>query len=135
MVLHGYIDYAGKSQNEYSADNTAEHFLKLVEYGCGLRYSWIYGENSLLKDSGLPYSAAHYTDGLEQAAARYKYLQKALGGLAGVPITEHKIIRQGLRKVTYQDSVSIYVNYNDVSEQADGLEIGAKSFYVSEGGK
>ena len=132
MVLHGYVEYSAKAQNEYSMDSTDDQLLKLVEYGCGLRYLWTYSDDSMLKNSGLKYSSVNYKNSIEQSAGQYQKISDALNGLNGVVMVSHQILKEGLRKTVYQNGTTIYVNYNNEKESADGHDIDAKSFYVSE---
>ena len=132
MALHGYVDYASEAQNGYSSGNTQDSLLKLAEYGFGLRYLWINGDNSMLKGTKLPYSDVNYEGSMPRSIEQYKQLSEAQNGLGGVAVQKHEILGPGLRKVTYQNGKTIYVNYNSQSKNADGHEIAAKSFYVSE---
>jgi len=131
MVLHGYREYAGKAQNEYSSDNTDDSLLKMIEYGCGLRYFWSHSDDSMLKDSGLRYSSVNYMNSLDESTEKYRKISDALNGLNGETIDSHEIVKKGVRKLVYQNGTTVYVNYNSEKETADGYEIGAKSFYVS----
>lgn len=48
-------------------------------------------------------------------------------------IAAHEILSSGLRRVTYDNGVIVYVNYNSVPMQADGITVPAQGYLVSGG--
>ena len=70
MVLHGYIEYAAKPLN-LEADLETE-YLKAVESGAGLYFTWIYRENSKLKDTLFGnYFSVNFDNWYDEAMEKY----------------------------------------------------------------
>lgn len=130
MVMHGYVDYSGNAINDYSTRDTTEAFLKAVEYGCSLRYVLTGEGDELLKESNLNYSQTQYNNVADDIAELQLRINEVFDGLCDLTISEHRIINESLRAVTYQDGTVIYVNYADAPVSADGNEIEAKNFKV-----
>lgn len=126
MVIHGSIEYAGEALN--MADDYETDYLKCAEYGAGLHYLWIYRDNSLLKETDYDdlYSI-NYETWIDKAIADYERLNSVMSGLGNQKIISHEYIEDDLAKVTYENGVSIYVNYSNQTKNADGLTIDARS--------
>lgn len=133
MVVHGYIQYAGKALN--LEDDYKTSVLKSVESGAGLNFKWIYEENSILKETDYDslYSV-NYEAWLDQAIETYKRLNEEMGYLQGEEMVAHEILLPDVVKVTYSDGSIIYVNYTDDEVTVDGILIGAKDFTVKKAG-
>lgn len=130
MVLHGYIQYAGEAVN--MSDDYRTTFLKSVECGAGLYYKWIYGENSLLKETEYDYLySVHYGNWIDTAAQDYARMAQAFKGLENQLIVEHETVGENVVKTVYEDGSAIYVNYGRVPAQCDGITIGARDFAVA----
>ena len=132
MVLHGYIPYSGEAIN--MADDYKTTFLKCVESGAGLYYKWIYGDNSLLKETDFDalYSV-HYGNWLDTAAQDYKKVAEALRGLENQLIIRHEVLEEDVTKTVYEDGSAVYVNYGKEPAEQDGITIGARDFAVRKG--
>lgn len=131
MVLHGYIQYAGEAIN--MADDYRTTFLKSVESGAGLYYQWIYGDNSLLKETDFDYLySVHYGNWIGLAAQDYQAISSALDGLGNQVIVKHE--RTGdVTKTTYGNGTVVIVNYGKEEAQCDGVTVGARDFAVLKG--
>ena len=67
---------------------------------------------------------------IETAYARYNdFWHKVSGGR----ILEHALLGENLRRVTYDNGVSVYVNYGAQEAEADGVTIPARDFVITEG--
>lgn len=132
MVLHGYIQYAGEAIN--LADDYQTTLLKSVESGAGLYYKWIYGDNSLLKETDYEelYSV-HYGNWIDTAAKDYQRVSEALEGLGSQLIIRHEILDKNVTRTVYENGSEIYVNYGSEPVTYDGVTIGAKDFAVRKG--
>lgn len=132
MVLHGYIPYAGEAIN--MADDYRTTLLKSVESGAGLYYKWIYGDNSLLKETDYDYLySVHYGTWLQTAAEDYQKVAQALDGLENQLILRHDILEEKVARTVYEDGTTVYVNYHTEPVSCDGVTIDARDFLVRKG--
>ncbi len=132
MVLHGYIPYAGEAIN--MADDYRTTLLKSVESGAGLYYKWIYGDNSLLKETDYDYLySVHYGAWLQTAAEDYRSVAQALDGLENQLIVRHDKLEEKVSRTVYEDGTTVYVNYRTEPVSCDGVTIDARGFLVRKG--
>ena len=133
MVIHGYIQYAGKALN--LADDYKTSVLRSVESGAGLNFKWIYEDNSILKETDYDslYSV-NYEAWIDQAIETYKRINEEMGYLQGEEMVAHEILFPDVVKVTYSDGSIVYVNYTDDEVVVDGIIVGAKDFTVKKAG-
>lgn len=132
MVLHGYMDYAGEAWN--MSDDYQTTLLKSVESGAGVHFQWIYGDNSLLKETEYDYLyAVHYKSWLDNAIQDYNRMNTELAGLQNQIIVSHERVQEDLVKVTYEDGSRVYVNYGKKSAVCDGVTVPARDFVTKKG--
>lgn len=133
MVIHGYIQYAGRALN--LADDYKTSVLRSVESGAGLNFKWIYEDNSILKETDYDslYSV-NYEAWIEQAIETYRRINEEMGYLQGEEMVAHEILLPDVVKVTYSDGSIVYVNYTDNEAAVDGIIVGAKDFTVKKAG-
>ncbi len=127
LVLHGCVQYTGDPLN-LAADYT-ETFLKSIETGAGLQVRWIYGDNSLLKETEYDYLySVNYKVWQDKAAQLYDRANTALAGLQNQPITSHEILTDKVNAVTYGDGTVILVNYDTKAVTLGGVTVASKDF-------
>ena len=128
MVIHGCIEYSGDPINLYG--DTRQAFLQAVEAGSGLYYRWCYAANDEVQDlwfEGM-YSLS-YGSWIDGAIQMYKEYNDLLASTAGSYIKNHENVAENVNKVTYENGVEIYVNYNSYDYTAqDGTIVKAESF-------
>lgn len=131
MLLHGYTNYAGASFNLHQSSDIREYVLKSIEYGSNLHFTWIFEDNSLVKETDYNYLySVNYKTWLEDAAAAYHEVNDVLKHVAGKNMMQHEILAHNVRKMEYEDGTSIIVNYNSYDVQIDGTAIKARNYYV-----
>lgn len=129
MVARGYIEYAGEPIN-MSADYR-KAFLKAIETGSGIHFSFIYEENSIVKESFYDYYFSNeYRVWLDEAKEFYGEADKALGDVRGQTIKDHGKIADGVFKTTFEKGKEIVVNYNNAPVDIDGVKVEALDFKV-----
>ena len=129
MVFHGYAAYSLSEVN--FASNPADTTLQHLEYGAYPMFSLIARNADELIGSRMDtlYSAdaANWLDFL---TIQYAQLNEALGSAQGSVITEHRILSENVRAVTYENGLRIYVNYGSVAATADGIALQPKGYAV-----
>lgn len=131
MVLHGYASYTGAPFNLKQSSDIREYVLSSLEHGSNLHFTWIYGDNSLVKETDFNYLySVNYKNLLDDAVAAYHEVNAVLKQVAGLKMKKHEVAEHGVRRMEYEDSTTIIVNYNSYDVQADGITIKARDYYV-----
>lgn len=129
MVLHGCVDYCGSNINLMDTEDINDIELKLIEYGAAPHFVFTYEESTELKYTGLNrYYSTKFENWKELAAQIYTKVNSVLSYVENAKITSHQILAPGVKKVTYDNGVIIYVNSTDREYTAAGLTIPAKSY-------
>lgn len=131
MIIHGYINYAGKQLNYHDAANMNEITLRMIEYGASPHYIFTWESAYEMKDTALnKFYATKYTNWSDDAVEMYNTVNSALGKVSGETITEHEIVQEGVKKITYSNGAVIYVNYTNKDVTVDGVTVSAENFFV-----
>ncbi|MFV0344239.1 MAG: DUF5696 domain-containing protein [Anaerocolumna sp.] len=135
MIIHGSISYSTDLLNYYNKDSESETILKIIETGSAPHYVFTKEESSRMKNTGLNrYYATTYDVLKGEAITLYNQVNDVLKHVSGALMIDHEILEDGVRKVTYSNGVTIYLNYNEESIVCEGIEIPA-SGYRLEGSK
>ena len=131
MVFHGLVDYTGEAINLSS--DTRKEFLRCIEYGAALKYTLIYRNRSVIKNSDYTelYSAG-FEDSLKQAAENYKHSNALWEKTAEAAITEHTELYDGVYQTCYSNGVYTVVNYNDSEYLSEYGAVGAKNYIIGQ---
>lgn len=124
-----YGDYVNFEANE------REYFLKLVETGIYPSF-YLTKENpsELIYTNSSDVYSAEYAVYREQIIEYYKELKAVNEAVSGSCITGHEIMENGLTVVTYDNGVSIYINYSESDITADGVTVPALAYQIVAGG-
>lgn len=129
MVIHGCISYSTDLLNFQDEEDMTGIVLKMIESGASPHYVFTWEESSRMKDTGLNrYYATTFEVWKNEAADIYGQVNGALKHVSGAKMTGHEIFENGVRKITYDNGVIIYINYGDEALDADGMEIPAMSY-------
>jgi len=129
MVLHGCVSYSTDLLNYQDEEDMTGVILRMIEAGASPHYVFTWEESSRMKDTGLNrYYATTFDVWKSEAVAVYNKVNEALKYVSGAQMMNHEILEGGIRKVTYDNGVIIYVNYGDEARTADGMEIPAMSY-------
>lgn len=135
MVLHGRVCYAGEPLNTASDYETA--LLRSVEYGESPYYLINYAPPAELKNT--EYSAmysTYYADWLERMTQDFASRKALLAAVHGKRMTGHDTLAAGVYRTTYENGVSVIVNYTGAAVQADGETVPARGFvWAQKGGE
>lgn len=131
MVIRGHIDYSGKPYNLSTNLSDKEYVLKSLEYGANVHFMWAYESNELLKDTEFNYLyALQYNQWLNHASDLYQEVNEVLKHVINQPIISHRKMDDGVYETTYENGISIIVNYTNQSVTVDGNTVEAESYYV-----
>lgn len=129
MIIHGCISYSSDLLNYDDSEDMTLTVLQLIETGASPHYVFTWEESSKMKNTGLNrYYATTFDIWSGEAVTVYKEVNAALKYVSGACMTDHEIFDTGVRKVTYDNGVVIYINYDEEAQKADGLEIPAQSY-------
>ncbi len=131
MLIHGYIDYAGSNINLSDTYDRADIVLNLVEYGAAPHFMFTYQNASDIKNTGLNrYYATTYDNWKDDAIAIYTEVNNALKYVSGAAITDHQVLDNGVKAVTYSNGVVIYINESAADQTVDGITVPARNYKV-----
>lgn len=131
MLIHGYIDYAGGNINLSDTYDRADIVLNLVEYGAAPHFMFTYQNASDIKNTGLNrYYATTYNNWKDDAIAIYTEVNNALKYVNGAAITDHRVLDNGVKAVTYSNGVVIYINESTTDQTVDGITVPARNYKV-----
>lgn len=129
MVIHGCISYSTDLLNFQDEEDMTGIVLKMIEAGASPHYVFTREESSRMKDTGLNrYYATTFDVWKGEATDIYSRVNDALKFVSGSIMTGHEILESGVRKITYDNGVILYINYDDEARKADGMEIPAMSY-------
>ena len=134
MVVHGYLNYAGEELNLLQSPDRVDLLLDMIENGAAPRYVVSWKNSDAIKYSGLnSMYSVQYELYQKEIKNFYEMMSDALGDVINVPMKEHEIVSEHVRKITYENGVVIYVNRGAEDAVEDGIRIPAK-WYAKKGG-
>jgi len=124
IVLHGYVDYAGRPINMSPDQDYKTSVLKTLETGSNVYYQWFYENPAMVRNTEFVdlYSAS-YTNWLDEAVRYYRETNEIMKGLRALPISNHEKLADGVYRTTYANGTSITVNYNQTQVTVGGAQI------------
>ena len=129
LAIHGYIDYTSNSIN--ICGNDLEELLRCAEYGAGLQFT-LMNESSfaLQKTLYTEYYGSDYSAWKNRLVDIYTRYNKEMGHVYNQEMTSHKNFSDTLSCTEYADGTKVYVNYDYVKAEADGIAIPARDYVV-----
>ena len=131
MVLKGSIPMYSEYVN-FEANKT-EFMLQMVESGVYPSFYLTYEDSSdlIYTNSNDLYSTKYST--YKETVVEYDGLFRELAAKTqGAMISDHEKVAADVNKVTYDNGVVIYVNYNEQAVSVDGVDIEGMSYKVGE---
>ena len=127
IVFHGCTELSGSAVN--LSGNPKEQLLKAAEAGTALHFRL--GQENTEKLSGTKYDGLYslrYTDWKETLTEYAAQLTPLLEATAGSFIIGHTVLENGLTETTYDNGVTVWVNYQSHAVTQNGMTIEAESF-------
>ena len=132
IALHGMKDYTGMPIN--LAGDFLQEFLRCVEYGAGLNFTFMAESTRILQDTyHTNFFGAHYTSWAEEAAEMITRYQQDMAGLNQQRIVSHDWVDETLVVTGYADGTKVYVNYDAEDAVIDGVTVPARNYTVERG--
>lgn len=132
IALHGMKDYTGDSVN--TTGDYVDEFLKCIEYGAGLNYTFFAADGKVLQDTTHSnYYGSTYASWAEEFAEDVTAYQAAAAGLNQQRIVSHQRLDDDVAITCYEDGTKVYVNYSDTSRTVDGTLVNARDYTVERG--
>ncbi|WP_160040016.1 DUF5696 domain-containing protein [Paenibacillus sp. USDA918EY] len=131
IALHGYFNIAGAPYNMGELQNPRLAMLKSLETGSAVYYQWFASDASTVKDTdynGL--YALNYKDWIDEAARLYGESNPVLAKVRNQVITAHVRLAPGVVRTTYENGITVTVNYNRAAVAVDGLQLQPQSYHV-----
>ena len=129
MLIHGCIDYSGTVINLSDSYDRADVTLSLIENGASPHFMFSAEDASEIKYTGLNrFYATTYSNWKEDAISIYQEVNEALKPVNGAIMTDHEILSENVRAVTYDNGVVIYINTGTEDETVNGITIPARSY-------
>lgn len=135
IVFKGAVSMSGTSLN--LATDKTETVLKAVESGSGLTYTLVgeYDTNLITAAQNVFYGSVYWNETIEKGArtdieatvAEYK---SYFDSVNGAKITDHKIINENVRLTTFDNGVSVYVNYGTTDYTDGNVTVAARGYQV-----
>ncbi|MGN1179764.1 MAG: DUF5696 domain-containing protein [Suilimivivens sp.] len=131
MLIHGYIDYSGTVINLSDTYDKTDVVLGLVEAGASPHFVFTWENANAIKNTGLNrFYATTYENWKEDAIFIYEEVNEALKNVKGAAVTDHKILDNGVRAVTYSNGITIYVNTGYTDQNVNGVTVPARSYGI-----
>jgi hypothetical protein len=142
MVVHGFIEFAGRSVNMREDSGSTRVLLNSMTTGASPRYTFTAAPTRHVQFS--PHErlySTHYVNWIEQAAEHYRIFNDVFKNLRGERIVNFEVLAGsylyvGGQQVTvteFSDGTRIYVNNTSQAFDAGGFTIPAEWFVVRGG--
>ena len=127
IVLHGLVEMSGESLN--FADDPTNEFLRRLQTGTQLKYSYIQNTDYRLRETSLNFLFNSSSYGAEEIKAQQKQFDSVHAKLQNVLIDRHQMLGN-VSKTTYENGTVIYVNFSDKEETVDGITVPVKGYQI-----
>jgi len=132
IALHGMKDYTGEPIN--LAGDYMQEFLRCVEYGAGLNFTFMAEDAKVLQDTyHTNFFGSNYSEWAEDAAAMIARYQADMAGLNQQRIVSHEKVNGYVTVTGYEDGTKVYVNYGSDDYAENGVSIPARNYTVERG--
>lgn len=130
MVFHGYVPYTGESLNLASNEETA--FLRSIEYGANLKYTLVYRNKEIIKNSDYTnLYAAGFEENAPKAAERYAAISDIYNHTVGQTIVSHRKLADSVYYTEYANGYYTVVNYAEQDYACNYGTVPAKGFLTA----
>lgn len=131
MVVHGFVKYTGVPIN---LNPSRRDVLRLIEFGAYPLFVFSYDNAFELKHSNYgDFYSVHYQNWLNYAAELYHELNQLYHDVADQRMVSHEKLMDNVFATTYENGISIVVNYNPYPVTINGVIVGGEDYLKLEG--
>ena len=134
MVVHGYIDYTSVPGNQ--AYDLTWQKLRWIEYGSA-PYFLLTAENPIVLNNS-SYNelfSSEYAVWKDTVLEIGNEFNERLSEVWDQPMVRHEKLAGDVVKVTYENGMSVIINYTEEAYTADGVTVPALDYVVTGGGR
>lgn len=133
MTINNLVCYSSTALN--FASDTQKAFLKALESGSALKFTWVIGDVTVLQNTDYKtlyaLDASAWSDRCMTLYQSYNELYKATDGFN---ISSHEILDKNIHKVNYTNGSSLIINFTNATYTTpNGITVEPKSFYLIHG--
>ena len=133
IALYGYIPTSGSPVN-FAEEDASHYLLKALESGSSLSFYWTAADSRTLKGSVYENRYSTRIDVWYEKAAEYAAVLKAFSDkVRGSDIAAHECLSRGVYRTTWDNGVSVTVNYTRSEVTADGRPLAGGGYRIEEG--
>ena len=136
-VLDGSMAYSSASWNVESYLGMETHLLWALESLSCPRFTFCWEDPSVFAHTEdmdyMAYFSTQYKDYLNAAASLYSQYNAFYRQVRQAQPVRHEILSGTLRRIDYDNGVTLYLNYGKTDAVADGLTVPALGYIVREG--
>lgn len=133
LVLDGCAAYSTEPLNYQTQKDTSELLLKCIETRSNPKFYVMESEmDALYYALYADYYSINYGQWAERIAQVYSEYAAFAAKVQDSNMASHETMAEKLVKVTYENGVTVYVNYGEKTVSADGREVAAHSYLVAE---
>ncbi len=131
LVFNGVIDYSGESLNNLLNTEPETIILKSIEYNMSPKFDLSAVDREVFKDTdfeGLINTSYLYIK--ENIIDIYTEYAEFYQEVAGASVETHVVNEDNTRVVTYDNGVTVYINYSDAERTVDGVSLEPLSYEI-----
>ncbi len=133
LVLDGCVSYSTEPLNYQTQKDMSDLLLKCIETRSNPKFYVMDAEMDELKYAVYAdYLSINYRDWADRIEQLYQEYEAFADKVEGSTIASHETLAENLVKVTYENGVTVYVNYGDKKVSAEGRELAARSYLLTE---
>ena len=133
LVLDGCVSYSTEPLNYQTQKDMSDLLLKCIETRSNPKFYVMDAEMDELKYAVYAdYLSINYRDWADRIEQLYQEYEAFADKVEGSTIASHETLAENLVKVTYENGVTVYVNYGDKKLAAEGRELAARSYLLTE---
>ena len=134
MVYHGCLSYSLRASNLSS--NAALLTLNCVEFGACPMFSLVYENTDELIGSRFnAIYSADFSNWKDYMIEQYTQLSNVLAPVQTASVSEHSILNDSIRRISYDNGITIWVNYGAQPYQGDGVTVPAYGYVAQQNGQ
>jgi len=133
LVVHGFVECYGPPLN---MDFRRKEILRLIESGVYPRFQWSYANTSIVKDTAFDsLYALCFEDWIDEAVQLYRVFDDIFADLQDKPIIGHTRLQPDVYMTTYENGVSVIVNYGTEPVTIMGVTVLGENYAVITNGE